>query len=93
MEEELKVLNIKKTPWEELWVLLGEMSRESWFFETGWWGLGRHFYSIPHCYEVAYIFGKALLEAFPLSDLITLSRRKRECCRQSEKIYKRVFSK
>ena len=45
MEEELKVLNIKKTPWEELWVLLGEMSRESWFFETGWKGLGRHFFS------------------------------------------------
>lgn len=63
------------------------------FEPPDWFTFSNDFYSIPHCYEVAYIFGKALLEAFPLSDLIALSRRKRECCRESEKIYKWVFSK
>lgn len=61
MEEERKVLNINKTPLKDLWVLLGEMSRETWFFEAGWRCLGRHFFSYFYGKEVyQWDYGKLL---------------------------------
>lgn len=58
-----------------------------------WVNFTRNFYANTDCYSTAYHFGKALLEIYPLCDLIALSVRKKDCLQASRRIYKMTFNK
>lgn len=59
---------------------------------SDWFRFVTNFYAIPDCYAVAYNFGKALLDAYTLRDLMTLSKNKGKCLQVSHEIYQGLFN-
>lgn len=95
----LQHLSSRIAPREQTWLyesvacVIAKQYRNTPLNPPTWFNFTRHFYAVPECYAVAYHFGKAMLKAYSLKDLIDLSKRKKECLQLSRKIYKSTFNK
>lgn len=95
----LQHLSSRIAPRELIWLyesvacVIAKQFRNTPLNPPTWFNFTRHFYAVPECYAVAYHFGKAMLKAYSLKDLIDLSKRKKECLQLSRRIYKSTFNK
>lgn len=79
--------------YESIACAIAEQHNDECFVPPAWSRFINNFYATPYCYETAYRFGKALLDRYPVSDLMSLSSRKRECFGLLRALYEEVFSR